>query len=171
MRTFPPHGPSTYEIDPHELSQIFGDDTYTGISGHFVPTRISLDEHTGVPDVPADPRGSAEAPGTDAGHVALPTGPMPTWRPGPSPVIGSAPTPGTVVSLTEKAAIHKMHQLGIKMAEASQPPQLEHDDWELWSAESQATAIEICITQRDNLCLKINEAANALPSLRFSILS
>ena len=27
VRTFPPHGPRTYEIDPHELSQIFGEDT------------------------------------------------------------------------------------------------------------------------------------------------
>ena len=71
-------------------------------------------------------------------------------------------------ALTEKAAIRKMHQLGIKMAEVSQPPHLENDDWELWSDESQATAIKVWIAQRERICQKINELSQALPSLRFS---
>ena len=54
------------------------------------------------------------------------------------------------------------------MAEASQPPHLENDDWELWSDESQATAIKVWIAQRESLRLKITEVADALPSLCFS---
>ena len=52
VRAFPPHGPSRseriqlYEIDPPELSRIIGDDTYSGISGRFEPTRISPDSPT-----------------------------------------------------------------------------------------------------------------------------
>ena len=71
-------------------------------------------------------------------------------------------------SPTEKAAIRKMHQFGINMAEASHPPHLQNDDWDLWSDESRATAIKVWITQRDSLRLKITEVANALPSLCFS---
>ena len=61
-----------------------------------------------------------------------------------------------------------MHRFGINIAEASQPPHLENDDWDLWSDESRATAIKVWITQRDSLRLKITEVANALSSLRFS---
>ena len=101
-----------YEVPPHDLAQIFGDDTYSGISGCFVPARISLDEQTGVPDVPADHSGGAEAPGTDK---ALPIGPMPAWRPDELPNVGSIPIAGSpnVFSLSEQAAVRKMHRLHV----------------------------------------------------------
>ena len=78
----------------------------------------TVPQRTGVPDVP----------GTNAEHSALPIGPMPSWRPGPSPALGAVPTPGTVISLTEKAAIRKMHSLGKSLPDYSMPPHLEHVD-------------------------------------------
>ena len=138
---FSPDGTSSeqfHEIPPHQLANIFGEDTYSGISGCFVPARIPLDDQTGVPDVPADLDGGADAPGTDSG-------PTPTWRPNELPTIGSIPIAGdpNVFSLSEQAAIRKMHRLIMSHAAACQPPHLENDDWELWSKDSQATAIKV----------------------------
>ena len=83
-----------------------------------------MTKHIGVPDVPAGPKGSADAPGPKApctSHAAQPIGPMPSWRPGPQPVQpGFIPIPPLIISLTEQAAIRKMHSLRKSKAEASQ---------------------------------------------------
>ena len=152
-----------FPIDPAKLSKILfegSDSEDDAASDHEEwdwPTK-AVPKHISVPDVP----------GTDAGHTSLPISPMPSWRPGPQPAPGPVPTPGAVMSLTEKAAIRKMHGLGKSLPDFSIPPHLEHVDWDLWTDEGRAMGIKSWHTQLNTLRLKITAAANALPSLRFS---
>ena len=142
------------------------------VSSSYVPPEVlppqTVPKHTGVPDVPADLRGSADAPGTDVGRIALPIGPMPSWRPGPPPVLGFVPKPPLVISPSEQDAIRRVHRLGVNLAETSQPLHLQHADWDLWSDESRAKATEVWIRQCESLRLEISEVADARPSLFFS---
>ena len=134
-----------FPINPAKLSEILfegsdsGDDAASDLEEWDCPT-TAVPKHNGVPDVPAGPKGSADAPGPRApctSRAAHPIGPMPSWRPGPLPVQpGFVPIPPLVISPTEQAAIRKMHSLRENMAEASQLDSIHRQIAEITSALS-----------------------------------
>ena len=105
-RAFSPNGTNSkqfYEIPSHQLANIFGDDTYSGISGCFEPARVSHDVHTDIPpEVPPE-------------HVV----PKPT------------PLKPLVVSSTEKVTIRDMRRLATQLACADSTGSRQEQD-NLW---------------------------------------
>ena len=76
--------------------------------------------HIPTPDVPADPCGSADAPGPFdccVGDTASPLGQMPCARPGGSPVPGITPLQPIIADPAEAAAIDEMRRLRTQLAD------------------------------------------------------
>ena len=138
-----------------------------------VPPAHAAPMHTGVPDVPADPSGSADAPGPDdycIGRIAPSVRRMPCARPGGSPVTSLTPRQLIVVSPTETAAIWDMHRLGVMLAEATplRPRDLLPYDWDYMSDEQKAMAIADAAKRSIKLRHDISLLASKESSLLFS---